>query len=232
MKRVLSILVFVVLLASCGGKSENTMTVSGNVKGLKKGVLFLQHFQDSALVVIDSIEIQGNGSFAFSHEVMEPEIFYLYLDKQDNNTINDRITFFGEAGEITINTQWNTFDLNPEILGSKSHDKMEEFNEMMSNFSIREIELLQLGTLEEYQEDSLKLDSVQRLIDRNIISSYRYALNFGLMHGDSYATPYLMSTVADVVNPKYLDSVYGLLEPEVASSKYGKALKEQLESSK
>ncbi|WP_431128782.1 DUF4369 domain-containing protein [Flagellimonas flava] len=229
MKRILSVLTLLVLLVSCASKTENTMTVLGNIKGLKKGTLYLQHFKDSNLVVLDSVEIQGDGNFVFAHELDEPDVFYLYLNKQDNNDLNDRITFFGESGDITINTNWNTFDLNPEISGSISNKKLEEFNDMMSQFGIRELELFQLAAQPEFQEDTLKQDSIQRLIDRNVLGTYRYALNFGLINGDSYVTPYLMTTVAEVVNPIYLDSVYKVLEPQVASSKYGKLLRAQLD---
>lgn len=229
MKRIVFVLFLGLILASCNKPTENTMTVSGNIKGLKKGTLFLQHFKDSALVVLDSLEIAGDGSFEFTHELKHPEIFYLYLNKQDHNEINDRITFFGEPGTITINTYWNTFDMNPEILGSESHEKLREFNDMISKFNVREIELLQLATQPESQGDSLVLDSIQKLVDHNVVGSFRYALNFGLNNSDSYATPYAMLSVAENVNPKYLDSIYKSLNPEVASSKYGTALKEFLE---
>ena len=80
------------------------MTVTGNIKGLKKGMLYLQKIPDSTLISIDSLRIDGDGSFTFKTELESPEIFYLYLKKEDNNVINDRITFFGEPGTITINT--------------------------------------------------------------------------------------------------------------------------------
>ncbi|WP_420601212.1 DUF4369 domain-containing protein [Flagellimonas sp.] len=229
MKRILFVFVLCLAILSCEKNTENTMTVSGNIKGLKKGMLYLQQFQDSALVVLDSMKIEGNGAFTFSQEVKNPELFYLYLEKEDNNNINDRITFFGEPGEITINTSWNTFDIGPEIYGSKSHEKFMEFNNMMTNFNLRELTLIQQSGLPEFQEDSLALDSIQNLVNKNIVSKYRYTLNFGLNNGDSYVTPYLMLTSALEANPKYLDSVYKVLTPEVASSKYGEDFKKYLE---
>ena len=207
---------------------EETMTVSGNVKGLKKGTLYLQQFKDSTLMVLDSLEVEGDGTFSFSEELESPDIFYLYLKKQDNNDLNDRITFFGEPGQIIINTTWKTFDMDPEISGSKSHEKYLEFNEMISKFNIRDIALAQQATLPEFQEDSTALDSLQNLADINLVRRYRYALNFGLNNGDSYATPYIMMSEASDANPKYLDSVYNALTPEVASSKYGMAFQDFL----
>ena len=179
MKRILLLSILSVVVMSCSEEKKSNMTVSGNIKGLKKGKLFLQQFKDSSLVDLDSLEIKGDGTFSFSYYLESPEVLYLYLDKEDNNDINDRITFFGEPGEITIKTSWNTFDVSPEIYGSKSQEKLEEFNEMISQFNIKELELTQQIESEEMKDDSLAIDSVKQLIRRNIISRYRYSLNFG-----------------------------------------------------
>ena len=229
MKRILLVLLVGITVLSCEKSTENTMTVSGNIKGLKKGTLYLQQFKDSTLAVLDSLEIRGDGAFSFSTEVEEPEVFYLYLKKEDNNDINDRITFFGESGNIVINTAWNTFDTDVEISGSKSHEKLLEFYDMASKFNIKELTLIQEASSPELQEDSVAMDSIQRLINQNTVSRYRYALNFGLNNGDSYATPYIMMTEASEANKKYLDSIYKGLTPEVAASKYGKEFKEFLD---
>ncbi|NDV45159.1 DUF4369 domain-containing protein [Flagellimonas sediminis] len=229
MKRILFVMLLGLVVVSCEKNTENTMTLTGNIKGLKKGTLYLQQLKDSTIVVLDSLEIKGDGSFTFTEEVENPDIYYLYLNKKDNNDINDRITIFGEPGLITVKTAWNTFDTKAEVTGSKSQEKMEEFYEMTSKFNIKELMLVQQATLPQFQNDSLALDSLQNQIDQNTIRKYRYALNFGLNNGDSYATPYLMLAEASQANPKYLDSIYKGLSPEVASSKYGKMLKELLD---
>lgn len=208
------------------------MTVSGNIAGLKKGKLFLQHIKDSALVTIDSLELRGDGNFLFSHEIQSPELFYLYLKKADNNDINDRITFFGEKGETTINTSWNTFDAKAKISGSKSQEKFQECSQMLSNFNTKGLELGQALANPEIQNDSTALDSLQQLIAHNIMARYRYVLNFALTNNDSYVAPYIALNEAGEANPKYLDSIVNVLAPEVSNSKYGKALKRHLSSSK
>ena len=228
MKRILLLSILSVLIWSCAEEEKSNMTVSGTIKGLKKGKLFFQQFKDSSLVNLDSLDIKGDGSFSFSHYLESPEVLYLYLDKEDNIDINDRITFFGEPGEITINTAWNTFDIDPEIYGSKTQEKLEEFNDMISQFNIKELDLMKKMESEEIKSDSVAVDSIQQLIRRNIIGRYRYALNFGLNNSDSYATPYLIMVEAAEANPKYLDSIYGKLTPEVLESKYGKEFKEFL----
>ncbi|HUH46981.1 MAG TPA: DUF4369 domain-containing protein, partial [Arenibacter sp.] len=219
-------------MVSCAGTTEHTMNVSGNVKGLKKGTLYLQHIADSTLVSIDSLSVKGDGNFSFTTELESPEIFYLYLDKEDHNDINDRITFFAEPGNIIINTSWNTFDLNPKISGSKTQEKLEEYQKVMSRFNTIDLENIKNILDPKNQNDPTALDSLQELSDRNLKRGYLFALNYAMNNTDSYIAPYIaIKEVADA-NIKYLDSINNSLSPEVANSKYGKELKKFIEQQK
>ncbi|MCK0192256.1 DUF4369 domain-containing protein [Arenibacter sp. F20364] len=232
MKKIIMVAVLAITIASCAGSTENTMTVTGNVKGLKKGTLYLQHIADTTLVTVDSLVVDGDGNFTFSTELKSPELYYLYLDKKDNNSINDRITFFGEPGNITINTNWNTFDLNAKIEGSKSNDKLKEYLEVMSKFNTKDLEYARLSMDPKTLGDSSAFDSLQNLSDKNVKRGYLYAINFALNNADSYVAPYIaVKEVADA-NLKYLDSINNTLSVDVANSKYGKELKEHIENLK
>tara|TARA_R110002051_G_scaffold120401_5_gene193625 strand:+ start:1005 stop:1712 length:708 start_codon:yes stop_codon:yes gene_type:complete len=232
MKKILFLAVIGIFMISCGGDTEQTMTVMGNVKGLKKGTLYLQKIQDSTLISIDSLSIEGNGQFEFKTELESPEVFYLYLDKEDHNDINDRITFFGEPGNITINTSWDTFDTKAKIEGSETHKKLEEYRGVMSKFNTRNLEYLQFTFDPKIRKDSMALDSVKKLSDKNILRGYLYALNFALNNRNSYVSPYIALTEVSDAHTKYLDSIHNSLSPEVANSKYGKELKKYLEEIK
>lgn len=233
MKKIIMVAILAIIITSCGGGStENTMTVAGNVKGLKKGTLYLQHIADTTLVTVDSLVVDGDGNFSFTTELESPELFYLYLDKKDNNSINDRITFFGEPGNITINTNWNTFDLNAKIKGSKSNDKLKEYLEVMSKFNTKDLEYARLSMDPKTLSDSIAFDSLQNLSDKNVKRGYLYAINFALNNADSYVAPYIaVKEVADA-NLKYLDSINNTLSVDVANSKYGRELKEHIENLK
>ena len=86
-------------------------------------------------------------------------------DKEDNNEINDRITFFAEPGSIVINTTWNGFDSDAEISGSESQKKLEEYRSVMSRFNSKNLELLQASINPEIQEDPKAMDSLQNVND-------------------------------------------------------------------
>ena len=232
MKHILFFSFITLFMISCSEDASNTMMVTGKVKGLKKGTLYLQSLPDSTLITLDSLQVDGDGSFSFKTKLESPEIFYLYLNKKDNNDINDRITFFGEPGHITINTSWNTFDTNAKIEGSKTHQKLEEYRKIMTRFNKRNLEIMQSTMNTENPLDSLQLDSIQRLGDKNIQRGYAFALNFALNNKDSYIAPYIALTEVSDANVKYLDSINNSLSTEVASSKYGKALNNFLELKK
>ncbi|MGB5482057.1 MAG: DUF4369 domain-containing protein [Eudoraea sp.] len=233
MRNVIITLISFAILASCGTKdTENTMTVTGRVKGLKKGTLYLQHIADTSIVAIDSLKIEGDGNFTFKTELDSPEIFYLYLNKKDNNDINDRITFFGEPGTITINTNWNTFDTKAKIEGSESHKKLEEYRKVMSRFNTTNLEIMRAVYDPETPKDSLTQDSIQKASDRNLRRGYLFALNFALNNKESHIAPYIALKEVPDANKIYLDSINNSLSPEVANGKYGRALQEYLEEEK
>lgn len=229
MKKIL-ILAFVCLgiIACEEGVSENTMVVSGNVKGLKKGKLYLQKLQDSVLIAVDSLEIAGDGNFSLRTEIESPEIYYLYLDKKDNTDFNDRVTFFGTAGTITINTAWNTFQATATIDGSESQKLYEIFQENLSKFNKRSLEYIQASSAPEMQANKVAQDSLLELNSKNTLRAYLYALNFALSNKQSYVAPYIALTEVPDANVKYLDSIHNSLLPEVAESKYGMALKKHI----
>lgn len=230
MKNFLVVLSVLFLLSSCTSDTENTMTLTGTVKGLKKGILHFQHVRDTALVTIDSLEIDGDGNFTFKTEVESPELFYLYLDKKDNNDINDRITFFGEPGNINIQTNWNTFDTNAKITGSESHTKLEEYRKVMSGINKRSLELMQISVQSENPLLQSELDSIEQVTNANVKRGYLYAINFALNNNDSYIAPYIALKEIPDANKKYLDSIFSVLSPEVANSRYGRELQQYLES--
>ncbi|MDP5062525.1 MAG: DUF4369 domain-containing protein [Maribacter sp.] len=224
MKKLLFVVTALLALGSCGDNPEDTMTVNGKIKGLKKGTLYLQHVPDSVLITVDSVAINGDGNFSFKTELMSPEVFYLYLDKKDNNTINDRITFFAEPGIITINTDWNTFDTTAKITGSETQEKLEEYRQTMSAINKRNIEIMMKAAQPENELSQISIDSLENISNRNTQRGYAFAINFALNNKSSFIAPYIALKEIPDANNKYLDSIYSVLSPEVAESKYGKEL--------
>lgn len=201
------------------------MHVSGRVDGLRKGTLFLQKVLDSTLVNIDSIVINGNPEFNFKTKIESPEIYYLYLNKDDGDTINDRVMFFAEKGEITINTLLKTFESSAKVSGSENQELLQEYRKIARQFNAKNLDYIKAYINNaKSANDSRSSDSIQKEMDNLLKRRYLYALNFAITHGDNVIAPYIALTEVSDANIKYLDTVASKLTEEVKSSKYGKLL--------
>ncbi|MDG1573182.1 DUF4369 domain-containing protein [Robiginitalea sp. M366] len=233
MKKVFIACLAAVGIAACsGGADASVLEVHGEVKGLKKGKLLLQTVQDSSLVTLDSMVVEGNGAFTLSSPVEGADLYYLYLDKADNNTLNDRIIFFSGPGQVEIRTKWDAFEPAAEISGSPEQALFAEYRKTQSRFHVGQLELNQAALGLSMPEDSAAIDSIGRRSDMLVRRSYLYALNFAITHKDSYLAPFIAYSEVGDANPVYLDSVYRVLPDSVAGSKYGKKLAELLEASR
>lgn len=201
------------------------MHVSGRVDGLRKGTLFLQKVLDSTLISIDSIVINGNPEFNFKTKIESPEIYYLYLNKDDGDTLNDRVMFFAEKGEITINTLLKTFESSAKVSGSENQELLQEYQKIARQFNAKNLDYIKAYINNaKSANDSRSSDSIQKEMDKLLKRRYLYALNFAITHGDNVIAPYIALTEVSDANIKYLDTVASKLTEEVKSSKYGKLL--------
>jgi len=162
-------------------------------------------------------------------EVVEPDVFYLYLDNADNNSLNDRIAFFGKSGTYKITTRWDAFESNATVDGPEIQKKYEEFKGNMSRFNLRQLELSRALRTSQIARDSIAVDSIDRALDQSLKRKYLYTLNFAHTHKSSELAPYVAwAEIADA-NPILLDSLYRALPADITDSKYGKKLKQVLE---
>mgnify|MGYP001425331854 FL=1 len=229
MKKIFKIVVIFILIIGCTGKSKsdmNTIEVKGSIEGLRKGTLYLQKIQDSILIDLDSLVLKGSSDFRLKAKINSPEIFYLYLDKKDGDTLNDRIRFFGEKGTIEINTLLKTYESSAQISGSENHSLLEEYLTFIRRFDQENLKLVKVYFNELRENNaSKKLDSIQKKMDNLLLRRYLFTINFASNNSDKEIAPYLMVTEVNDTSIKLLDSVMVKLSPEVKNSKYGKDLK-------
>ncbi len=222
MKRFLTICLIALLIISCS-KSGN-LTVTGTVKGLKKGTLYLQRIEDTALVNVDSLEVDGDPEFEFVVDIKEPEVMYLHLDKIDDSGYDDRIPFFAEKGEIHITTSLKNFEGFAAVVGSENQMHWIEFQNMNKKFNDKNLDLIKGSFEAQQQGDQDKIiaydDSIQNLLNRK----YLYTGNFAATKKNLEVAPYILLTQIPDANTTYLDTIYGKLDRKIRKSKYGKDL--------
>ena len=138
MKNLLILLLAIVTIVSCTSDKKGSMLVTGDVKGLKKGTLYLQKMNDSLAVSVDSIVLDGVSTFSLSDEIESPEIYYLAL----NNDPVKKIQFFGDVGTIDIQTILDKFSYRATITGLKNQKLLEAYNDMIKDYRDRNLELI------------------------------------------------------------------------------------------
>lgn len=232
-KIIVLVLAMVTLIACKEEKKENTnLHLSGNIKGLSQGKLYIQQLKDSTLAVIDSITIKGDSKFEIDLNIDGPEMLYIFLDRGQTNSIDNNLQFFAEPGNMTIETTLDAFFANAKVTGSKNHDLYVEFNEMKSKFNDKKMALIEQEFKNISENKSKNNDSIIDANNKLIRKRYLYTANFASIHGDKEIAPYLaLSEIADI-NIRYLDTIASKMKPEVAKSKYGKMLKSYIEERK
>ena len=225
--KILLLLLSITIIYGCNNsESNNYMLVNGKIDGLRKGKLYLQQFVDSVFVSIDSTEVNNKFEFNLGTQIDEPDIYYLYLDKDDGDSVNDRIKFFGDSGEITINSRLITFDSNAEISGSKNQTLMEEYQLIIRKFNLENLDLLEIYYDSQINGNNKRFDSVNDAINNLIKRKYLYSLNFASTNADYEISPFILTTEVPDANTELLKQVYDKFNDSIKVSKYGKLLME------
>lgn len=218
MKKAAFLLVLI-LITSCG-KPESNLTVTGSIKGLKKGTLYLQQLQDTVLVVKDSVIYNGEDNYSLKSDLEAPEILYLTLDKNAGDDI-PRIAFFAVPGIIEINTTLKYFEFDAKITGSPLQEKLNEFKDITSRFNDQNLELIVAKFNAQKSGDSAQIEKANQDSDNLLKRKYLYAINFAMNNKNSEIAPYIALSEIYNANVKYLDTIYNALPKGIASSKYG-----------
>ena len=217
-----------ILIMSCTQPSKNT-TVSGNIKGLQKGTLYLQHVKDEGFTTLDSLEMTSTTDFQLGCDLDEAEVLFLSLSKELDA---ERISFFADQGHTTINTTLKRFKYDAQIEGSDQQKLLESYYKNIERFKNQKLELIEAQLNTQKDGNLERSDSLQVKINKIVQRSYLYSINFALNNKDSEVAPFVAVSEIYDANVKYLDTINKVLPPKIANSKYGIILEEYIKTIK
>ncbi len=229
MRKIFLLLSLSIILFSCSKERETNMIVTGQIKGLKKGKLYLQKMKDTLLVTVDSIALIGTESFELKDFVDSPVLYYLTFDA---NNAEKSILFFGEEGTITINDNVENFGVFPEINGSKNQVLLDKYKLMSQKFQEQNLELIKLDFEAKKANDKNLIEKVENDYKRLLRRRVLYTANFAITNADSEVAPYLALTELYDATLPLLDTVNAALSDKIKASTYGKRYQEYLEQIK
>ena len=233
-KKIVLAIITVITLIACNkeGASDANVHITGDVKGLSQGKLYLQRIQDSTLVILDSMVINGDSKFESHIKLDSPEVLYLTLDRGQTNSVDNSLPFFAEPGDIKIETSLKAFFSEAKITGSKNQDLWMKFDSINKRFNDENLSLIEKRLKNEMKPNSITTDSIEKAYQKLLKRKYQYTVHFAVTNGSKEIAPYLaLSEIADI-NTYYLDTIQKSMTPEVAKSKYGKMLNEYIKERK
>ena len=195
------------------------MTVKVKVENFKKGNVYLQKISDSALINVDSIFVKKNESIILKYNIASPELFYLNLDVSN---IENRIEFFGEKGEINIDTSLEKFNSDFKISGSSIDSIYRDYLSVIKKFNNQKLDLIQLSfnlTKTELDDSLIKVQNQIKSLNKR---QYLYNLNYTVSNGNSFISPLIAINEFSESGKIVLDTIKNSMSKQVLESKYGK----------
>ena len=225
MKIIYVSLLSLIVLSSCTEKkSDKNLHITGNIKGLKKGTLYIQRIKDTVLVALDTIKIDGDSHFSSDINIDSPEMFYLFLDRGVSNSVDNNLPFFVEPGSINIESSLDFFTADSKITGSKNQELYDEYKKVVSRYVDQNLDLVQKRFNALKSKNEAELTKIQTEQDDVLKRKYLYTTNFAVNHADYDVAPYVAVAEIYDINLKYLDTIQKSLTPKIAKSLYGKKL--------
>ena len=192
-----------------------------NIEGFKKGKVSLQKVSDSTLITVDSVFVNTESPFNLSYDLKSPELFYITIDvsKKDKT-----LEFFGEQGEIIINSKLKNFSSEFKVHNSFNDSIYRNYLEIIRRFNFEELDLIKssIEMTKLKQNDSLiKIQEKIRALNKR---KSLFNLNFTVNNGNSSVAP-LIAINNFSESKVLLDTIIKSMDKEVVNSKYGKELK-------
>ena len=210
-----SILLFLVF--SCNINQEN-FEISGNINGLKNGVIYL--IESNSIeqeIILDSTTVDSSSSFLLKGYIKKPQILKVRLGESNTNEIE----FFAEIGEMKLNTSNKRFQFDAQFSGSRYQENLDKFNSFLVKYEEEDLELLEKQIEESMKNNQKSIDSISILRDKIEKKKILFIINYIKNKKEEIISPYLALKYNKDIKKDYLLKIYNSYSKEISNSKYG-----------
>ena len=205
--------------------NENQFSLSLEIEGLKKGIIYLEKITDSSMVAIDSVlyNYNGNNSIQFQGKIDEPEIMIISLTFE-NEPDPQRFPFFVEKSNIILKTRLKDFGFKVNSKGSENDSIYRQYLDINKKFNNEKLDLISKSLA--FQK-SVNKDSIS-FYDSKLVSvnkrQFLHNANFAMRYSNYEIAPYI--AITDLrESSTILDTIYKSLSNGIKNSKYALQLK-------
>lgn len=237
MKKILLSAVLAVTLFSCNNLADGEYLITGNVKGMKNGLAYVEKQSPMGMgpLPIDTVKIV-DGKFEIKGKTTEPEIHFIRIEK-----INGMVPFVLEEGEIQIDVDKDSI-FKSKLSGTYSNEEFSKFGEESAKIQKR----LQKKVMDFQTKNMIKMNQARQANDTVTMNALRseyetiqkdltdYTYGYPKSHPESFIS--VLITQSMFSNPKFkvsdIEMVYNSLDEKLKNTKPGKSVKENIETLK
>lgn len=236
MKKSLLIVAAAIALYSCKNLAEGEYEITGTVKGMKTGLVYLEKQNPMGMgpQAIDTVKIV-DGKFEIKGKTTEPEIHFIQVDK-----VNGKVPFILEGGEIEITVDKDSLQKS-KLGGTYSNEEFTKFNEESNKIQkglqkkIMDFQMKNMAVMNEAQQknDTVAMNRLRNEYDAIQKPITDYTFGYPKTHPKSFISVLILQMMSG--NPKYKNDIEGLyksLDPSLQKTKPGKSIKENVEAAK
>jgi hypothetical protein len=237
MKKIILLVTVGIVLFSCNNLAEGEYIITGTVKGMKTGLVYLekQSPMGMGITAIDTVKI-ADGKFEITGKTGEPEIHFIQVDK-----INGKVPVILEGGEINVEVDKDSV-FKSKIKGTYNNDEFSKFTEESSKIqkklqkSVMDFQLKNKTIIEEAQKnnDTVAMNNLKKEYDVIQKEMTDYTFDYPKTHPKSFISVLITQAMFNNRNftEKDVEKVYNSLDESLKKTKPGKSIKQNLDLSK
>lgn len=236
MKKILFLVAVVTTLYSCKNLGEGEYEITGTVKGMKTGLVYLEKQNPMGMggSAIDTVKIV-DGKFEIKGKTTEPEIHYLQIDK-----VNGKVPFILEGGEIEITVDKDSL-FKSKLKGTYNNEEFSKFNDESNKIqkklqkTVMDFQMKNMAVMNEAQQknDTATMNKLRKeyeLIQKPITD---YTFDYPKTHPKSFISVLILQIMS--TNPKYekdIEPIYNSLDESLKKTKTAKIIKTNIDALK
>lgn len=235
MKKLILLVTVAFVLFSCKNLAEGEFIITGNVKGIKTGLAYLEKQGPMGMsMAVDTVKIV-DGAFEFKGKATEPEIQFIQIEK-----VLGKIPVIVEGGEIKVEVNKDSL-VKSKITGTYSNEEFTKFNEETAK--IQKKIKPQVDQFKTTNADLIAKANQGDLVAQKALNDAfepiqkpltDYTFGYPKTHPKSFISVFIIQMMMGNPKntPKEIETLYNSLDASLKKTKPAKSIKEAIDASK